>query len=152
MNFKVPQNVQREDTIVGPLTMKQLVIVGVGGGLAYAAYAILAKDYTWQVWLPPVALLGGATAAFAFAKIHGMTFYKYFVFFLEFVLLPKKRVWMRGSGDAREALFQKEEKKSEKIQIAPQKSVKNLAEVIKILDSKSTSQTRTKQSDPVCPA
>lgn len=31
MQYKIPQNVQIEDKIVGPLTLKQLIICGVGG-------------------------------------------------------------------------------------------------------------------------
>lgn len=29
MQYKIPQNVQLEDKIVGPLTLKQLIIVGI---------------------------------------------------------------------------------------------------------------------------
>ena len=35
MRFKVPQDVQREDTIIGPITFKQLIIMIIGGGIGY---------------------------------------------------------------------------------------------------------------------
>ena len=44
MQYKVPQDVQREDTIIGPLTLKQLGILGVGGGIAYGIYISLGKN------------------------------------------------------------------------------------------------------------
>lgn len=83
MQFKVPQNVQREDTIIGPVTMKQLIICGIGGGLAYAVYVVLAKAYFWEIWLWPVGILVLLTAAIAFLKIHDIPFYKFVLLFLE---------------------------------------------------------------------
>ena len=38
MQYKIPQNVQIEDKIVGPLTLKQLGILGFGGATAYLPF------------------------------------------------------------------------------------------------------------------
>ena len=35
MRYKVPQNIDMEDRIVGPLTMVQFVIVMIGGMIVY---------------------------------------------------------------------------------------------------------------------
>ena len=98
MQFKVPQDVQREDTIIGPLTLKQLGILGLGGGLAYAIYVSLAKSYFMEIWLPPVAIVGGLTLAIAFLKIHNLSFGFYIMYLVEYHLLPKKRVWTQGTA------------------------------------------------------
>jgi len=90
MQFKVPQDVQRADTIVGPLTWKQLIILGAGGGLAYAIYISLAKSYYMEVWLPPVVVVGALTMALAFIKIHGLEFERFLLCFIEYHFLPKK--------------------------------------------------------------
>ena len=97
MKYKVPQDVQREDTIIGPLTLKQMGILGAGGGVAYAIYISLATDYFIEIWLPPVAIVVVITLAFAFLKIHSMPFYLFLMNFLEYKILPNKRTWVQGS-------------------------------------------------------
>ena len=86
MQFKVPQDVQREDTIIGPITLKQMVILGIGGGLAYGIYIGLSKSYFIEVWLPPVVIISGITLAFAFLKIHSLPFHIFLMNFLGFPL------------------------------------------------------------------
>lgn len=99
MQFRIPQDVQREDKIVGPLTLRQLITVGVGGGIAYALYVTLAQKYFVEIWLPPVILVSLLTAAFAFLKIHDMTFGKFILYLAEYTMKPRKRVWKQMSGD-----------------------------------------------------
>ncbi len=137
MRFKVPQNVQREDTIIGPLTLRQLLILGVGGGVAYALYVSLSTTYFIEIWLPPVAIVGALTAAFAFLKIHEMPFHIFLMNFLEYHLLPKKRIWIQGSGIPFISPFQsiKPAKKEEKKELKDKKQ-RDLAEISKKLDIK----------------
>ena len=85
MRFKVPQDVQRADRIVGPLTWKQLIILGVGGGICYGIYVSLAQKYFIEIWLPPLVIVGGITVALAFLKIHGLTFEHWILAFIEFI-------------------------------------------------------------------
>jgi len=96
MQFKIPQDVQRPDTIVGPITFKQLAILLVGGGLTYATFLILEKIYFWYVWIFPVAFLGLLTLAVAFLKIHDMTFTRYMSYLAEFFFKPRERHWSKG--------------------------------------------------------
>ena len=45
MQYKIPQNVGIEDKIVGPLTLRQLIIISVGVGISYVLFALLSKVY-----------------------------------------------------------------------------------------------------------
>jgi hypothetical protein len=99
MQFKVPQNVQREDKIVGPLTLRQLIICGIGGGIAYAIYVSLGKEYLWITWLPPVAIVSLITVLFAFLKPLDMDFSRFMIVYIQFMLLPQKRFWVQSSGE-----------------------------------------------------
>lgn len=134
MQFKVPQDVQRADTIIGPLTWRQLFILGGGGGLCYGIYVTLAKTYFIEVWLPPVAIIGALTASLAFIKIHGLTFEKFLMALIEFHFLPKKRIWKKGQAEPFVSFIQRkaeEPKKPEPIQEKkPQKSIKELAQIL----------------------
>lgn len=99
LQFKVPQDVQREDRIVGPLTLKQLIICGAGGIVAYAIYIALAKTYIWITWLPPVAVVTVITLAFAFVRPLDLSFTKWILLWVEFSLVPRNRVWIKSSAE-----------------------------------------------------
>lgn len=136
MQFKVPQNVQREDTIIGPVTLKQMMILGVGGGITYALYVSLAKTYFMEIWLPPVAITGGITLAFAFLKIHSLPFHKFLMNFIEYHVLPKKRTWTQNSGVPFMPPLEEESKnKKETPEKTDEKSQKSLEELTQIVDS-----------------
>lgn len=139
MQFKVPQNVQREDTIIGPITWKQLAILGIGGTITYAVYISIAKTYHVEVWLAPVAILSAITVAFAFLKIHSLPFHLFLMHFIEYHMLPKKRIWIKGCGDVFISEFDKKnnaknENSSKNDNLTNQKT-KSIDEISKILDS-----------------
>ncbi len=134
MQFKVPQDVQREDTIIGPVTLKQMGILGAGGGLAYVLYVILAKKYYIEIWLPPVLIVSGLTLAFAFLKIHSMKFHTFLMNFIEYHLLPRKRFWVLGSGNVFISSFEKDKKdikaKIEEKTIKDKKTIEELSQIV----------------------
>ncbi|MBI5754867.1 PrgI family protein [Candidatus Peregrinibacteria bacterium] len=99
MQFKIPQDVQREDHIVGPLTLKQLIICGVGGAIGYSIYITLGKQYFMEIWLPPVIFVAGITIAFAFVKIHNLSFFKYLLMLILHFFLPRQKKWQKQTGD-----------------------------------------------------
>jgi len=95
-NFKIPQEVQREDRIFGPLTMRRLIILTLGGGFTYLWYLNL-KDLGWTAWAVPVFLFGSMTVALAFLEPFGMRFEKFLVRVIEFFVLPRKWLWDKRS-------------------------------------------------------
>jgi hypothetical protein len=70
MQFQVPQFIEVEDKIFGPLTFKQFVYLGGGVGAAYIIYRIL------PIYLaaPFIAGVGGLAAALAFFQFNGRPF------------------------------------------------------------------------------
>ena len=142
MQYKIPQNVQIEDKIVGPLTLRQLIYLGVGGGLAYAIYTILASKYFIEVWLPPVAIITIITLAFTFLKINGIKFSRWILLIIAYFYNPRKRVFIMGAGDNYNAtIFAKKEKIEETTDDAKDKAARdkerleNIGEISKVLDS-----------------
>ena len=94
MQYKIPQNVGIEDRIVGPLTLRQLIILAVGFGISYVLFAILNKIYELNVLEYIVIGLPGLLAvAFALIRINDIPLMKFMFLFLEFAIKPKKRVW-----------------------------------------------------------
>jgi hypothetical protein len=140
MQFKVPQNVQRPDTIVGPITFKQLAILLVGGGLTYATFIILNKSFYWYVWVWPVAILGFLTLTIAFLKIHDMTFTKYVAYMFEFLTKPNDRYWRKGDMEFTQSILKPLQVDGEKAEennddIDPHEKRKKLEEVSNVLDN-----------------
>lgn len=135
MQYKVPQDVQREDTIIGPITLKQLGILGIGGFIVYAIYMSLAKAYFIEIWLPPVAIVAALTLAFAFLKIYDLPFHKFLMCFLEFNLLAKKRIWIQGTATPFISSFEDKKEEPKKEEVVQQKKQKSLEELTHIVDT-----------------
>ena len=137
MQFKVPQDVQREDTIIGPLTLKQMAILGVGGFIAYAIYISVSKTYHIETWLPPVAVISVITLAVAFLKIHNLPFWEFLMHFIEYHILAKQRVWIQGTGYPFISPFEtsKEKKKEKEIFHKETTTDKKLKEIGHVLDT-----------------
>lgn len=97
MQYKIPQNVQRADTIFGSVTFIQLGILLLGGGIAYALYLTLHPLYYWYVYIWPVGFVAVLTLAGAFLKIGDMTFTKFLLYMVEFLGKPRQRLWQKDN-------------------------------------------------------
>jgi lipid-A-disaccharide synthase-like uncharacterized protein len=70
MQFQVPQFIEVEDKIFGPLTFKQFVYIGGGLGACYLLYRALPV----YVAFPLIIVIGGLAAALAFMQLNGRPF------------------------------------------------------------------------------
>ena len=89
MQFQVPQFIEVEDKIFGPLTFKQFVYVAGGGGLAYLIWRVL------PIYLaaPLVAGSLGLGAALAFMQYNGRPFILALEHGFYFFLRSKLYLW-----------------------------------------------------------
>jgi len=92
MQFAVPQFTEIEDKIIGPLTLKQFLILLATGGLVLFFYSILKLSFFFFILGLPVALLG---IALAFLTYNGRALYTYTGAILTFFLKPRSRVFKR---------------------------------------------------------
>ena len=99
MQYKIPQEIGNEDRLIGPLSLRQLIIVGIGGGLAYMIYISLSKTTDAIVYIPPMVVIILLTLAIAFFKKDNLTFTRMSLLFLEMTINPTKRVWVNFAGD-----------------------------------------------------
>lgn len=89
MQFKVPQNIDMQDRILGPLTMVQFIYAVIGGGICYAIYSAVKAPYSYFI-VAPIALF---ILAMIFLKINERPFLNFLVSLIEFQAAPKKRFW-----------------------------------------------------------
>ena len=70
MQFQVPQFIEVEDKIFGPLTFKQFVYIAGGAGAAYLLWRI----FPFYLSVPLIVAEGGLAASLAFLKFNGRPF------------------------------------------------------------------------------
>lgn len=101
MRYKVPQDVQREDKILFFITLKQLVMLLVGGGISYGLYVKFSEIYIlgpvelFLIWSPFI-----LSVIIGFVKIKGIPIIKFILLLIEqFIFRSTKRFWMARGGD-----------------------------------------------------
>lgn len=147
MQFKVPQDVLRPDKIVGFLTLRQLIIAAIGGGICYSLYIILSKQYFVEIWLPPVIFIALLTLAFAFVTFHDIVFEKLIFIFIQYKFLPRNRTWQKNRGDAFLSVLSQVPGRTQQKQTAQQTMTeedrrKKLEEITKVVDTHGEKMTK----------
>ncbi|OQX00991.1 hypothetical protein BWK69_00265 [Candidatus Parcubacteria bacterium A4] len=94
MRFTVPQFIEYESKIVGPLTFKQFFFVGSAIAICFAVrFAFPAISFLNFIMICLV--VGGGGAALAFLKINGKTLPAVLINFLNFNISTKKYLWQK---------------------------------------------------------
>ena len=91
MRYKVPQDVQQADKIVGPLTAIQLVICVIGAVFAYFFFKNLATPINFIMAF----VIAAITIAFVFIKVNEMTFTQYVLVLVLYGFRPRVRTWRK---------------------------------------------------------
>lgn len=71
MRFQVPQFIEIEDKIFGPLTLKQFIYLAGGAGLSFVVYVFLDSLLLSVI---PIAIIIGISTSLAFYKINNKPF------------------------------------------------------------------------------
>ncbi len=91
MQYQVPQFIEIEDKIFGPLTFKQFVYVAGGAGMCFILYRFLPMPFSLLVILP----LGGFAGALAFYKVNNRPFIDAVESAVRFYLGDKLYLWQK---------------------------------------------------------
>ncbi|MEK7659499.1 MAG: PrgI family protein [Patescibacteria group bacterium] len=94
MKFQVPQFIETETKIVGPLTWKQFIWVALGVGLLLMFFRFLTGFWLIFVSMIVIAIF----SALAFLRIEEMALIEYLMKALGFVLGPKKYLFKKDNG------------------------------------------------------
>ena len=92
MQFNVPQFIDVEDRIVGPLTLKQFLYLA---GAGIVAFLIWKKFKFWVFLLIGVPIIALALAL-AFVKINGRPLIQFLIAVFNYFRKPKMYVWKKG--------------------------------------------------------
>ncbi len=87
--FTVPQFIDVEDKIFGPVTTRQFIILLVAGLLLF----IIFKLADTALFVVALALIGGLALILAFVKINGQSFHYFLLNVFQTIKRPSRRIW-----------------------------------------------------------
>lgn len=87
--YQVPQFIDIEDRIIGPLTLKQFLYLVAGAGVAVLAFYMLPLIISILVIIPA----GALALSLAFLKINGVPFPKIMASYLNYATKPHLYIW-----------------------------------------------------------
>lgn len=139
--FTVPQFIDVEAKIIGPITTRQFLIFLGAAMLVFIGY----KAFDFSLFLVYSIIIIAIAGTFAFLKINGQAFHLFMLNFVKTMRKPNLRVWNHKVGTFEE----KENKEIKYEDILPQKELKKeeLAELSLIADTKGRYQGESDESN-----
>lgn len=89
--FVVPQFIEVEDKIFGPITTRQFIILLVTALILFITFKL--ADTVLFIFL--AAVIGGSSLVIAFVKINGQPFHYFLLNLVQTVRRPSRRIWYK---------------------------------------------------------
>jgi hypothetical protein len=94
--FVVPQFIDAEDKIIGPITVRQFVILLVTGLMIFTLYSLLSFIWFLVFGIPTFAM----GMVIAFVRVNGQPFHFFLLNIIQTFRKPRLRVWSKTNSDA----------------------------------------------------
>jgi hypothetical protein len=130
MRFAVPQFIDVEDKIFGPLTFRQFIYLAGGGGLAFVAYKLIGGFFGFVAALP----IAGFALALAFVKVNEKPFINIVESAFTYFFNDKLYVWKHEKVEKKKAQPKPEDIEAERKQYLPKISESKLHDIAWGLD------------------
>jgi len=130
----VPQFLDVEDKIIGPVTIRQFIEMMIGGAIIFIFY----KIFDFSLFIASGLLVTGITLIFAFVRINGQAFHLFLLNLISTFRNPKLKVWKKKvSNDEIKSALKKSDQEIVPVQIASKRSVSSskLSELSLIVDT-----------------
>lgn len=118
--FVVPQFIDVEDKIFGPITTRQFLILLVAGVIIFLAY----RYGDFALFLFFLTIIGGLALVFAFVKVNGQTFHYFLLNIIQTLRRPGLRTWHRQLSNDELNLSRRVSDESEVVVAEPKKNVR----------------------------
>lgn len=103
MQYQVPQFIDIEDRIIGPLTLKQFLYLAGAAAIMLINWFLFTFFFWLLLSIPVVAI----ALAFAFLKINGCPFIFFIFSFFAYIFRPRLYVWTQKPEKAKTSETQK---------------------------------------------
>lgn len=138
MEYHVPQFIEVEDKIVGPLTLRQFIYIAGAGGLCVVFFTYFSLIFALLFSIPVVAF----AAALAFYKVNGKSFIEILEAGFNYYTSSKLFLWKHHEAKAEEgvapAAAAESERASRETRGSPKLTRGKLSELAWSLDVKTT--------------
>ena len=111
MRFTVPQFIEHEAKIIGPLTFKQFAILGFAGAICLFLF-FMARG----LFIIGLIVVGGGAIAFSFVKIQGVPLVTFVKHFFIFLFKPRLYLWKKKTSPPRFLVSEKKKIKTKKME------------------------------------
>lgn len=129
--YQIPQFIDIEDKIFGPLTIRQFFYF-----LAAAAIGFVLQTFlTLQYFIVAMTIIGGLSIMFAFVKINGKSFNAFVHNLVSFIFSSQKYIWKKEIPAAPKEAPKEKIQKKETIKEMSEKELKNLASLLDVKEN-----------------
>jgi hypothetical protein len=145
---KIPQNVYVEDRIIGPVTLRQIIIVLISAGFSYALWSTMkaagsvSAIGTALAWMPTA--IG---VAFAFVKINDISLLRLCLLVIERIEKPSVRYWTPRTGITINIRTKQVKQKNSQPEKNNTTSMEQLSELSSLLDKGPESPTEMNDAE-----
>lgn len=126
MRFTVPQFIEREAKIVGPMTFRQFIFVAIAGAICFFVYTVA----PFSIFVISCVVFGGSALALAFLEVQGRSLPIILSNLLKFNLAPKMYLWKKSQVPIKvlkkETKVQLEKEQETPLKIAEKSQLKKL--------------------------
>lgn len=138
--YKVPQDVEAEDKLIGPLSLRQFIYIIV----ALAWGGLMWRIFSFNLIIMVVAIIpvSGFFILLGVGRRQEQSFENYFVAIMRFMVVPRIRVWDK---DTAHNMIVREEAKQPEVVISKNVSRGSLAQLALIMDTHGTKKDPTIQ-------
>ena len=132
MQYSVPQFIDVEDKVIGPLSVRQFMYIVVAGMVLFLLWAITGISILFIILAIPILLIFGSLA---FLKINGRPF-QYYLFSVAQYMVKGTRLWIwkrEGVIEKMNVQIETADKKdpaSKKFHVFPKTRIQKLSEVL----------------------
>jgi len=144
--FTVPQFIDVEDKIIGPITARQFVIILVGIILS----AIYYKIFDFSLFITAALLTIVISGIIAFFKINGRPFHYFILNIIQTLKRPGLRVWIKKEADIPSELMIRDHQVIQpdpKIELRLRPTSSRLAELSLMVDTRGVYQGEKKDGE-----
>ena len=119
--FVVPQFIDVEDKIFGPIATRQFLIILAGGLIVFLGYRFGDLGF----FIADLAIVGGLTLVFAFVKVNGQTFHYFLLNIFQTIRKPSLRLWNKTHSAAELNYWRKANMEKEMEEVIPVKEARH---------------------------
>lgn len=131
MQYSIPQFIDREQKLLGPLTVRQTLILGLTAIILVVAFFLLKLNFF--VFTLLAVAVGSLGLGISFIKINDKPLYFIFTAFLEYFINPKRYLWQKQNNQITLEAPQSsiiQEKAKTKLKKVTEKDIESLAEFL----------------------